>query len=45
MNPASKNEDDLIALFERNLDISSDFPFLNDDATIKFVKKSKVIRS
>lgn len=38
-----KSEDDeLINLFEKNLDLSTDFPFLNDIATINFVRCSKV---
>lgn len=39
----TKDEDEeFIRLFEKNLDLSSDFPFLTDDATISFVRKSKV---
>ena len=35
-------EDELVDLFDKKLDLSCDFPFLNHGETINFVKKSKV---
>jgi hypothetical protein len=37
-----KKEHDLIDLFEKKLDFSSDFPFLIDKQTVEFVRNSQV---
>ena len=35
-------DDELIASFANKLDLFNDFPFLIDDDTITFIRKSKV---
>lgn len=35
-------DDEFLAIFANKLDLSSDFPFLIDDDTITFIRKSKV---
>jgi hypothetical protein len=43
-NTDEQNTDDvLIDLFEKKLDISNDFPFLNDKTTIDFIKRSNIL--
>jgi hypothetical protein len=45
MAEAIANEDDINLLidgFKTKLDISNDFPFLNHEPTIDFIKNSKV---
>jgi hypothetical protein len=38
-----KSDDQLIDLFNKKLDISNDFPFLIDNQTIDFIKRSKIM--
>ena len=37
-----ESQNDLIELFEKNLDFSNEFPFLMDKRTVEFVKNSQV---